>query len=84
VSGTITYLYTRLKFDWTEKEYTIFSSISTLMATLSTMTFLPLLSLKAKLKDTTIGMMGCVSGLVGNLVLAFAAKWWMLIISKFT
>ena len=82
VTGSINYLYTRLKFDWTEYEYTIYLSTAVIVGTLTQSLLIPLLSLKCKISDIAIGLIGTISGLAKNLVLAFACKWWMMYIGK--
>ena len=82
VTGSINYLYTRLKFDWTEYEYTIYLSTAVIVGTLTQSLLIPLLSLKCKISDIAIGLIGTISGLAKNLVLAFACKWWMMYVGK--
>ena len=84
VTGSINYLYTRLKFDWTEYEYTVYTSTAVVVGTLTQVLLIPLLSLRFKMRDITIGVIGTISGLAKNLVLAFACKWWMMYIGKGT
>ena len=72
------YLYTRLKFNWTEQEYTIWFSIGTLATTLGSITFVPLMSSKLKVHDALIGIVGACSGIAANMVLAFVNKPWQL------
>ena len=82
VTGSINYLYTRLKFNWTEYEYTVYTSTAVVVATLTQVLLIPLLSLRFKITDITIGVIGTISGLAKNIVLAFACKWWMMYIGK--
>ena len=82
MTGTINYLYTRLQFDWTEYEYTVYTSIAIVVGTLTNISLIPLLSIKFKLQDTTIGVVATFSGMAQNIVIAFASKWWMMYIGK--
>ena len=82
MTGSINYLYTRLKFNWTEYEYTVYTSTAVVVATLTQVLLIPLLSLRFKITDITIGVIGTISGLAKNIVLAFACKWWMMYIGK--
>ena len=82
MTGSINYLYTRLKFNWTEYEYTVYTSTAVVVGTLTQVLIIPLLSLRFKVRDTTIGVIGTVSGLAKNIVLAFACKWWMMYVGK--
>ena len=82
MTGSINYLYTRLKFNWTEYEYTVYTSTAVVVASLTQVLLIPLLSLRFKMRDTTIGVIGTISGLAKNIVLAFACKWWMMYIGK--
>ena len=49
-TSTIQYLYTRLKFDWTEQQYTLWSSAGTLVSTLASVGFVWLCSHKFKVR----------------------------------
>ena len=83
-TGSLNYLYTRLKFEWTEKEFTIYSATAVVMSILTNIALIPLLSLRFKLRDTTIGAIGAISGLAQNIVRAFAYEGWMMYIGKDT
>ena len=82
MTGSINYLYTRLKFNWTEYEYTVYTSTAVVVGTLTQVLVIPLLSLRFKMSDILIGIIGTVSGLAKNIVLAFACKWWMMYVGK--
>ena len=81
-TGAINYLYTRLKFNWTEYEYTVYSSTAVTVGTLTNVALLPLLSIRFKIRDATLGTIGAISGLAQNIVRAFACKWWMMYLGK--
>ena len=81
-TGTISYLYTRLKFAWTEYEFTAYVSTAIVVGTLTNISLIPLLSIVFKLRDTTIGAIATLSGTAQNIVIAFATKWWMMYIGE--
>lgn len=76
-SGT-TYLYTRLKFSWTEHEFSRWVSSVAIIRSLATFSIMPILSLKLQVHDALIGLLGSVLAIAGTLVYAFADKWWMM------
>ena len=82
VTGTISYLYTRLKFAWTEYEFAAYVSTAIVVGTLTNISLIPLLSIVFKLRDTTIGAIATLSGTAQNIVIAFATKWWMMYIGE--
>ena len=82
VTGTINYLYTRLKFGWTEYEFTAYPSPAIVVGTLTNVSLIPLFSIVFKLRDTTIGAIATLSGVAQNIVLAFASKWWMMYVGE--
>eukprot|EP00095_Tigriopus_kingsejongensis_P001548 maker-scaffold424_size175595-snap-gene-0.26 protein:Tk01548 transcript:maker-scaffold424_size175595-snap-gene-0.26-mRNA-1 annotation:"proton-coupled folate transporter-like" len=77
-TGTITYLYTRLKFDWNEQSYSLWTSISATMTSCATVIALPVLSFGLGISDGIIGMFGAVSGIANNILIAFITKDWMM------
>jgi hypothetical protein len=76
-------LFTRLQFSWTEQEYTVWSSVSTIATAVATFSVMPLLSYKMGLHDTIIGIIGAVTGIAATLNTAFATEPWMLYLSKY-
>ena len=80
-SGT-TYLYTRLMFSWTEKEYTIWSSSTSVARAVMTFSCMPILSLKLQLHDALIGLLGSVLAIAAYLVYAFSYASWMFYLGK--
>eukprot|EP00094_Tigriopus_californicus_P007083 TCALIF_06818-PA protein Name:"Similar to slc46a1 Proton-coupled folate transporter (Xenopus laevis)" AED:0.05 eAED:0.06 QI:5/0/0/1/0.5/0.33/3/0/319 len=77
-TGTMTYLYTRLKFDWNEQDYSIWNSVSALFTAAATILALPVLSFTFGISDGIIGMMGCISGIASNVLVAFVTQDWMM------
>ena len=83
IASSITYLYTRYLFNWTEQEYTIYMTISSVFTSISSVLLLPLLSYKFKIHDALIGCFGAISGLAACIVLASIDKSWMMYLSKY-
>ena len=79
-TDTINYLYTRLKFNWTEYEYTVYTSIAIVVGAFINVCLIPLMSIRFKMQDTTIGVVATISGTAQNIITAFASKWWMMYI----
>ena len=80
--GPIGYLYSRLKFDWTEQEYTVFGAVSAGLYSLTTAVILPILSSGLKIHDGIIGVMGGLSGMTCNIIVALAAQSWYFYLGK--
>ena len=76
-SSSLIYYLTRLKFGWTEQDFTEWVAISSIASSLATLCVMPLLSYKLKLHDSVIGIIGSVFGVASNLVLTFAPYSWM-------
>ena len=81
-TSSITYLYTRLKFNWTEKEFTSWLSINSLVTILGTAIFLPTFSRVFKIRDGFIGISGAISGIAMNVTLALITQSWMMYLSS--
>lgn len=72
----IAYLFTRYKFNWSEVEYSIFTTFN-MMSHVVGNTILMLLFLKLlKINDALIGAIACVSKILSALVEAFAQNQW--------
>jgi hypothetical protein len=82
-AGGVAYLFTRLKFSWTEQEYTVWTAVASITNSLATFGIMPLLSYKLKFPDSVIGIIGAVTGIAASLNTAFAIKPWILYLSKF-
>lgn len=81
-TSNITYLYTRLKFGWTEQQYTMWSSGTSISTSLVTFSIMPLLSFKLGIHDSIIGIIGSFSGIASSLTNAFASQAWMLYLAS--
>ena len=83
LSGSgLVYLFTRLKFDWSEQEFTIWTSLTTVASSLVTFGIIPIVSYKMKLHDALIGTIGSVFGVAKNLIWTFATAAWMMYLGK--
>ena len=80
-SSSLIYYLTRLKFGWTEQDFTEWVAISSIASSLATLCVMPLLSYKLKLHDSVIGIIGSVFGVAANLVRTFAPYSWMFYLS---
>lgn len=78
----MTYLYTRLKFDWNEQDYSLWNSVSALFTAVATVLALPVLSFGLGISDGIIGIMGCISGIASNVLIAFVTEDWMMYLCK--
>ena len=77
-SSSIVYLFSRLKFDWSEQEFTIWMSLSTVASSLFTFGVIPIVSYKMKLHDALIGTMGAIFGIGKNVIWTLATSSWMM------
>ena len=75
------YYLTRLKFGWTAQDFTVWVSITSITSSFATLCVMPLLCYKLKLHDTTIGIIGSVSGFACNIIRTFASHPWMFYLS---
>nr|CAI5860178.1 unnamed protein product [Callosobruchus analis] len=68
----VTYLYTRLRFNWDEVDFSIFSTYSMCMDFIGTCITVGLLSHVCKVHDAIIGMCSCASKILACFVYGFA------------
>ena len=66
--------YTRKKFGWTEKDYTLYSSVDTVHDFCRSIVVLPVLSSCLRVHDAVIGMTGAISWINYYLVVALVRK----------
>lgn len=69
---SVLYLFTRYKFNWSEMEFSIFSTYSTLVSLVGTLMSIGILSYYLKLDDAIIGVLSSLSKVVSSLVYGFA------------
>lgn len=84
VAGSYKYifLYTRKKFQWDEKTFSIYAIVDTPLSALGMLTILPYLSYRWKVDDCILGLMGGISMLFSNVIKATApAPWFMYLAS---
>ena len=77
-SSSIVYLFTRLKFDWSEQEYTIWMSLTTVASSAITFVIIPIISYKMKLHDALIGTIGAICGIGKNVIWTLASYSWVM------
>ena len=76
------YYLTRLKFGWTEQDFTVWTAVTSISSSFATLAFMPLLSYKLKMHDSVIGIIGSVFGVAANLIRTFAPYPWMFYLSS--
>lgn len=70
---TVLYLFTRVRFNWDEVDFSIFSTYTMVTNLLGTMFSVGVFSHLLKIDDAMIGVMSCVSKILAGFVYAFAA-----------
>ncbi|KAL7014919.1 hypothetical protein ACKWTF_016195 [Chironomus riparius] len=68
----VMYLYTRLKFNWNEIDYSVYFTFSTLITMCGTITTIFVLSTVLKINDALIGAIGSLSKIMASFIYAFA------------
>ncbi|XP_070493999.1 lysosomal proton-coupled steroid conjugate and bile acid symporter SLC46A3-like [Chironomus tepperi] len=68
----VMYLYTRLKFNWNEVDYSFYYTFQTLITMCGTITTILLLSTVLKIHDALIGAIGSISKILASFIYAFA------------
>ncbi len=76
-----TYLYTRKKLNYSLLDFMIFTNMARLMSVLTQFVFVPILSKRFKLRDSTISVLDASTSVVQNIMVACATKSWMLYLS---
>ncbi|GLV33311.1 uncharacterized protein CBL_12077 [Carabus blaptoides fortunei] len=72
----VMYLFTRYRFNWDEVDFSIFSTYSLVTNLFGTMVSVGLFSHLLKFDDAIIGVLSCLSKILGCLVYAFATTTW--------
>nr|XP_029712975.1 solute carrier family 46 member 3-like [Aedes albopictus]XP_029712976.1 solute carrier family 46 member 3-like [Aedes albopictus]XP_029712977.1 solute carrier family 46 member 3-like [Aedes albopictus]XP_029712978.1 solute carrier family 46 member 3-like [Aedes albopictus] len=75
---SVIYLFTRYKFNWSEVEFSFFSSYGMLTGLIGTIFSVGVFSHLLKIDDALIGVMSCMSKILSSFVYAFAATTWQL------
>ncbi|KAL1452655.1 hypothetical protein WDU94_006862 [Cyamophila willieti] len=68
----IMYLYTRFRFNWTEIDYSIFSTVNTFTHLFGTMFSVVIFTKWLKFDDTIVGVISVCSKVISGLIYAFA------------
>jgi len=71
-SADVSYLYTRVMFDWDEADFTKLSTLSSLLSSISSLLLLPFLSLYLEVPDWLLGSLACFTTAVSFLVSSLA------------
>lgn len=80
---SVIYLFTRYKFNWSEVEFSFFSSYGMLTGLIGTIFSVGVFSHLLKIDDALIGVMSCMSKILSSFVYAFAATTWQLYLGKY-
>ena len=78
--GSITYLYTRKKFQWDEQQFTRFTTCVTIVSGVSIFMVMPVLSLSLKVHDATIGVLATLSKITSLVIISLAPNGWVLFV----
>ena len=79
---SLTYLYTKLKLDWSEQDFSVYMAISMFTTAFANIGILTLLSYKFKIHDMIIGILGAFFGMCSRIINAFVTKSWMMYLGK--
>ncbi|XP_055594457.1 tetracycline resistance protein, class A-like [Uranotaenia lowii] len=75
---SVIYLFTRYRFNWSEVEFSFFSTYGVLTGLVGTLFSVGVFSHMLKIDDALIGVMSCMSKILSSFVYAFAATTWQL------
>lgn len=75
---TVIYLFTRYRFNWSEVEFSFFSSYGMLTGLIGTVFSVGVFSHLLKMDDALIGVLSCMSKILSSFVYAFAVTPWQL------
>jgi len=79
--GGDTYLYTRKKFGWNYKDYTLYSISSTPILLFGSLVALPIMSYRLGFEDNLIGFIGSCTFMVNNVITGTAPYGWVMYIA---
>lgn len=74
----VSYLFTRFKFNWSEIEFSLFSTYAMLTSLVGTVWSVGVFSHMLKIDDALIGVMSSMSKILSSFVYAFAENMWQL------
>ncbi|XP_068214719.1 lysosomal proton-coupled steroid conjugate and bile acid symporter SLC46A3-like [Palaemon carinicauda] len=72
------YLYTKARFKWTYEQFVNLSIFDIVFGSVGTSLVLPVLSYQLRMPDTTIGLIGCISKMIGLVLIAVSPAPWFL------
>ncbi|XP_066957091.1 lysosomal proton-coupled steroid conjugate and bile acid symporter SLC46A3-like [Macrobrachium rosenbergii] len=72
------YLYTKAKFNWTYEQFVNLSIYDIVLGSVGTSLILPVLSYHLRMPDTALGLIGCISKMIGLLLIAISPVPWFL------
>ncbi|XP_053685300.1 LOW QUALITY PROTEIN: solute carrier family 46 member 3-like [Sabethes cyaneus] len=75
---SVIYLFTRYRFNWSEVEFSFFSTYGMLTGLVGTIFSVGVFSHLLKIDDALIGVMSCMSKILSSFVYAFAITTWQL------
>lgn len=75
---TVMYLFTRLRFNWNEVDFSIFSTYGMVTNLIGTVISVGLFSHILGVDDAIIGIMSCMSKILSGFLYAFATTTWMI------
>lgn len=76
-----TYLYTRKKFGWNYKDYTLYSMASTPILLFASLVVLPIMSYRLGFEDNLIGFISSCTGMFSNVIKGTAPYGWVMYIA---
>ncbi|XP_050422514.1 uncharacterized protein LOC126834550 isoform X2 [Adelges cooleyi] len=71
---SVLYLFTRVRFGWTESQYSVFSSYSIIMNALGTLLAIGLLGHKFGISDPMLGLISCAGKILARLIYMFTTS----------
>lgn len=81
--GTVDYLFTRQKFQWLLKEYSIFSAVNTIIALLGMFLGMSFFQSVFKMTDGVLLILAYLSSISDAVVRSLSEKSWHMYIGKF-
>uniref|UniRef100_A0A182SS61 Major facilitator superfamily (MFS) profile domain-containing protein n=1 Tax=Anopheles maculatus TaxID=74869 RepID=A0A182SS61_9DIPT len=79
----VIYLFTRYRFNWSEVEFSFFSTYGMLTGLIGTLFSVGVFSHMLKIDDALIGVMSCMSKILSSFVYAFAVTTWQLYLGEY-
>ncbi|XP_037928080.1 tetracycline resistance protein, class C-like [Teleopsis dalmanni] len=80
---TVTYLFSRFRFNWNEVDFSIYSTVAMVLGLAGVVFCVGVLSHKFNIDDALIGVLSCLSKIFGGFVYAFATQPWHMYMGGF-